>query len=210
MKNILLNNNKIVDILPEQKDLIKKTIIVVGNGPSVLKHEFGDIIDNFEEVVRINHYVPSKNVGKKLTIFAHSTYQTKIYEDVPLLAKEILIWNQTNVKDYKSYKTITNTIIDKDPIETIMKNKFKFNKYPKGPWCSTGIAILMYLINKYDRICIYGFDHLEKSKQLHYFESQIKNSSEHSSDLEKKFVEYYLKLGKLYKLENSDLVNVNV
>ena len=170
MKNILLNNiNK--------TNLKKNSIIVIGNGPSVLKHEFGDIIDNFEEVVRINHYVPSKNVGKKLTIFAHSTYQTKFYDEVPLLAKEILVWNQINAKNFKSYESVKNTIIDRVPIETILKTHFNYNIYPKKPWCSTGIAILMYLINEYDRICIYGFDNLEKSTQLHYFETKIFSSS---------------------------------
>jgi hypothetical protein len=216
MKKLLLNNNNknnknniIEDIYFEKKNLIKKSIIVVGNGPSVLKHEFGNIIDNFDEVVRINHYIPSKNVGKKLTIFAHSTYKTQFYEEVPLLAKEILVWNQINLKDFKSYETIKNTIIDREPIETLLKKHFNFNIFPQRPWCSTGIAILLHLINKYDKICIYGFDYLEKSKKLHYFETKIVNSAEHDSNLEKNFVDYFLKLGKLYKLEESNLVSTS-
>jgi len=202
MKKIFLINNKNINTNTNKTSVKKNNIIVIGNGPSVLKHEFGNIIDNFDEVVRINHYVPSKNVGKKLTIFAHSTYGTIIYNNVFSMAKEILVWNQTNSKEFKSYKSVKNTIIDKKPIETILKKNFNFNIYPQGPWCSTGVAILMYLINKYEKICIHGFDYLQKSKQLHYFESKIIKTSEHSSILEKKFIEHYLKLGKLYKLED--------
>jgi len=203
-KMLLINKENKERILKENKErnLKENKIIVIGNGPSVLKNEFGDIIDNFDEVVRINHYLPSKNVGKKLTIFAHSTYQTKIYDKVSSLAKEILVWNQTSAKNYKSYDKIKNTIINKTPIELEL-TKFNFKIFPKPPWCSTGIAILMYLINKYDKICIYGFDYLEISKQLHYFENTIYKTSSHSSNLEKNFIEHYIKLGKLYKLEDN-------
>ena len=43
-------------------------IIVVGNGPSILNTNNGSLIDSFDQVVRINHYIPiSEKTGTKVT-----------------------------------------------------------------------------------------------------------------------------------------------
>jgi hypothetical protein len=66
----------------------------------------------------------------------------------------------------------------------------------------------MYLIlsDKYDTIHIYGFDNLIKGNRLHYFEQAKIEVCQHSSELEKNFIDYYIKLGKICKLENSNQV----
>jgi hypothetical protein len=187
----------------------KPSIIVIGNGPSVLKHKYGKIIDNFDEVVRINHYKPSENVGEKLTIFGVAAWREINYPKVSLLSKKILIWKEHNIPTvYDNFEQ--SEIINKEPIIKILHEKFNFNLYPKYPWCSTGVAILMYLIlsDKYDIIYIYGFDNLIKGTVLHYFENIKVNTMDHSSELEKNFINYYIKLGKLCKLEDSSYVKV--
>ena len=59
----------------KQAEPISKNIrvIVVGNGSSVLKYEFGDIIDSYDIVIRVNHCVTKgleKHVGKKIDVWA--------------------------------------------------------------------------------------------------------------------------------------------
>jgi len=190
-----------IDVIPQ-----KPSIVVIGNGPSVLNNNYGDVIDKFDEVVRINHYKPSINVGSKLTIFFCSSFKTIYYKDVPLLSKKIIIWDENNVKTPYNNLPITE-IIDKKPIQNLLYNEFNFNIFPKHPWCSTGIATLMYLIlsDKYNTIYIYGFDNLIKNEKTHYFEDVINKISMHSPVLEKNFIEHYIKLGKLCKLETIKL-----
>jgi hypothetical protein len=185
----------------------KPSIVVIGNGPSVLNNKYGKIIDNFDEVVRINHYKPSENVGEKLTIFVVAAWKVINYPKVPLLSKKILLWKEHNIPTPYDNCKQTETI-KKEPITSMLHTKFNFNIFPKNPWCSTGIATLMYLIqsNKYDTIYIYGFDNLIKGNRLHYFEQAKIEVCQHSSELEKNFIDHYIKLGKLCKLEDSNLV----
>ena len=35
---------------------MNNTILIIANGPSILKNNFGNEIDNFDEVARINNY----------------------------------------------------------------------------------------------------------------------------------------------------------
>jgi hypothetical protein len=186
----------------------KHSIIVIGNGPSVLNNKYGKIIDNFDEVVRINHYKPSENVGSKVTIFGVASWRPIFYKDISVLTKKILIWKEHNIPTpYDNFKQ--SEIINKEPILNILNKNFNFNIFPKSPWCSTGIAILMYLIlsDEYDTIYIYGFDNLVKGSVLHYFENiKVDKNNDHSTELEKKFIEHFIKLGKLCKLEDSNFI----
>lgn len=198
-------------------------IIVLGNGPSVLQNKYGHIIDEFDEVVRINHYKPDmkEHVGEKVTIYCTSAYKPQYYKKICDVAKEILIWCEirtggTCYNNHPCAKIITrdsgvkpDKFISKIPIEKKLR-EFGFNDFPSAPWVSTGIGILMYLIQtgKYKKICIYGFDGLENGKQIHYFSGHIKkNQKEHSTELERKFIKHYIDKGILYRLEDSQYVN---
>jgi len=182
----------------------KPSIIVMGNGPSVLKYEYGNIIDSFDEVIRINHYIPSKNVGEKLTTFVASTY-ADFYKEVPLKANEILIWNEAPKHSDYDYFDKTTRICTPNLLNKLKKD-FKFNIWPKAPWCSTGVGLLLYLImsNKYNKIHIFGFDNLVKDEQVHFFENVKHNHNNHSTNLERNFINYYIASGKLCRLQDSD------
>ena len=197
-------------------------IIVIGNGPSNLQNEFGEIIDSFTEVVRINHYKPEmkKYVGEKVTIYTTSSYKTQFYESAVNKANEILIWDEklkktcydkydkTKIISRRVYKTPVDNHIPMQPITDKLKKDHGFNVYPKNPWCSTGIGILMYLIqtNKYKKIYITGFDGIQKGQQEHYFSNVVAKASGHSTTLENDFIKYYIDNGILVDLKNSELV----
>ena len=181
-------------------------IIVIGNGPSVLKNKFGGFVDSFDEVVRINHYKPIKEfVGEKLTHFYSSVRNINFYNNVPLLTSSInIIYNYLTDLDfdccYKEY-----------PIQKI-EGKLYFNELKEYGFYdktythpSTGITTLFHLIksNRYNEIVIYGFDNLIGGKQLHYFEEKIHPYTNivHLTSCEKNFIESFISKGKLKRLE---------
>lgn len=194
------------------------SIIVLGNGPSVLDNEYGEIIDSFDNVVRINQYHPnmSKYVGMKTTIFVTCDYLTKYYKAIGESANRIIIWkdcdNKTPYDDHKQSIIIQKNppnddkYIDQETVTSQLVNDFGFARFHKGAWPSTGINILMYLIqtNEYDQIYIHGFDGLKFGEKNHYFENAMRTTKEHSSEKEIAFVNHYIEKGKLIRLEDSD------
>lgn len=182
------------------------SIIVIGNGPSVLNNKFGHIIDSFEEVARINHYKPIKeHSGEKLTLFCTSPYDCRYNPKVPELAKEILIWDELENEKTKYDACPHSRYIDKRPVSTELESKHGFKTYPGRPYPSTGVSLLMYLIqlNKYKTIFIYGFDNLQLGKKIHFFDSIIQTkTSPHSPELERKFIEFYINTGLFVRLED--------
>ena len=180
------------------------SIVVVGNGPSVLNNKLGELIDSFDEVVRINHYMPKKKyTGEKLTIFVAISI-AKAYEEVPKLAKTIYLRKDV-CRNNGYYENFPQTVVLNPSLtRDLLHLKHGFNIYPVKPWASTGVAFLANLIveNKYDKIYIYGFDNLKPGVQEHYFEKHLSNMRCHSHEKEKAFVEYYKNTGQFIRLED--------
>lgn len=181
-------------------------IIVIGNGPSVLNTNYGSIIDSFPEVVRINHYVPSKDVGYKLTIFAATTINHRFYPEVLTKAREIIIWNENDQFKSSTYdNAIQKVRPDTKNVKDILHTVHNFSRFPRPGFASTGLSILLYLIEskKYKKIHIFGFDNLIKNTQEHYFDDDLVSLlNNHNSDLERKFIEYYVEKGILCRLQD--------
>ena len=183
------------------------SIIVIGNGPSVLNNKYGSYIDKFDEVVRINHYKPEfkEYVGEKLTTYVTSTYLTKFYEKVPKISNQIYILDGLDIKKspYDSYKH--TSYIDKTLIYPYLVEN-GFTSLPNKPWASSGIEILTYLIyvKKYKQICIYGFDNLVCNEKQHYFEELITSEKyqPHSTEKERKFIDNHINNKIIIKLED--------
>ena len=56
----------------------KKKLLIIANGPSPLKNTFGDAIDKFKEIGRINNYTTNnfeKFIGSKTTIWFNGANQ---------------------------------------------------------------------------------------------------------------------------------------
>ena len=193
------NETKIYKEIPYNNE---KKIIIIGNGPSVLKNDFGSIIDNFDIVVRINRYYPNKHVGSKMTYFFCSPWKLEYSDQIYNTAKNILVWNIINMNS--PYDNKDKTIIINHPkINNFLCDNFKFKKCPSRPLVSTGIAAIMTFIdlNKFEKIYIHGFDGLVKGEKLHYFENKINDEDVHSSELEKKFINHYIDKKILFRLE---------
>ena len=82
----------------EEYHPIDKKVIVVGNSPSILEKDYGEIIDSYDVVIRVNRCITKgyeKNIGKRIDIWA--TTRTDTYGPwVPENYKDIqYLWTRT-------------------------------------------------------------------------------------------------------------------
>jgi hypothetical protein len=135
----------------------KDNVILVGNGMSIYDKKLGHKIDEFENVIRVNHYI--KNVknfsGSKTTQF----YTTSIN-------KQIFDFDNIFVIDYGDEIKYDNyTRINIEEINNLLK-EFGFNVYPEKQYVSSDIIVLTHLLIEYDSITIYGLDYLDTKKYI--------------------------------------------
>ena len=74
---------------------------------------------------------------------------------------------------------------------------------PNNEWASVGALALSYFTDKYDKVAICGFDHLEKDdegKVSHYFAKPPKDDRFHNGCKEKLFTDSLLDSGKVYRI----------
>lgn len=210
IKYKIIPNTKEINIVQNKKEPNnKESIIIVGNGPSVLKNNYGNIIDSFDNVVRINHYKPSKNVGRKLTHYIFSPWKQIYNSEINELASQIIIWNLIKKKEPIVYSNLKKTIyMNVKKINDVLVKKFKFANFPQNPLPSTGIVTILYfiLLNKFEKIYIHGFDGLIPNKQLHFFDNKLNDEKVHSSKLELNFINYYIDQGIIIKLKDSEII----
>lgn len=80
------------------KDLSEKRVIIVGNSPSVLLEENGELIDSYDVVIRVNNCPTSgyeKFIGQKFNIWA--TTNTKTFNFLPKNFESLSeIWHRTS------------------------------------------------------------------------------------------------------------------
>jgi hypothetical protein len=127
-------------------------IIIVGNGTSLLNKENGNLIDEFDDVVRFNSYKIKgfeKNVGIKSTIwFTCNKYHINDindYKDVYVHswqedAAKCLIYQELN--NIKPCIKISKELIKSIPISSP----------------STGLISIYYFLKIYNNVTITGFD----------------------------------------------------
>ena len=194
------------------EDLNNK-IIVIGNGPSVLNNKYGDIIDQFGEIVRFNNFVTEgyeEYIGRRTTILAmRSCDDVRLYNAETLRrvlcfitycrwSSGMLLVAQRQIKPfYGSRCEVIGLKETKSIGEAVGLDQ------PYNEWASIGILTLGYLTRRFshDRIIIHGFDGLipnESGTVSHYFSKPPKDNKYHNSTKELA----YIKSLNLQTLEN--------
>jgi hypothetical protein len=84
------------------------SLILVGNGPSVMDHEFGGVVDSFDIVVRFNWYHIKgfeKQVGAKTNIWFTTVFDAvRMREKYDAIYEHSWEWNPRADKTYKKFK----------------------------------------------------------------------------------------------------------
>jgi hypothetical protein len=184
-------------------------VIAIGNGDSVLGNNFGSKIDSFDIILRINNFQISgyeEKVGTKTTHWARSDSKQIVlrnhceFEKV-LFCLPLRNFNVKSRMDYVLSMITSNTeIVDK---KLVMKAQ---SLLPKHCWPSTGLISLMWLIDKYKKVTVYGFDCFKKIGGFarHYYDNRekMKKVIGHTTESEKTFIDFYRKRGNIISLED--------
>ena len=192
----------------------KKSILIIGNGQSILDYEIGNIIDTFNNIARINNFMINnyeKKTGKKTDIWINGANQK-------LLGRK-QIFSQTIV-------SIPSSIIIKKSdslIEHVSKRlKMKATEFSIIPIydieryessvdhkrLTTGITSILWGLDNFDEVFIHGFDFFIDSKS-HYYDSKFYNfinkyilnkGHKHDNLKEQKFVQNLINNGIVKRL----------
>ena len=192
-------------------------ILIIANGPSVNKFQYGDIIDKFDNVIRINNYITDgfeEFVGSKITIWCNGAnqnlekrtdFQGKVIVFIP---PEILIRKGQSIHG-RIQKRLG---LKRENYELISeKEMIHFEKKSGCKRLTTGINSILWAMNNFEEVVIHGFDFFQNGKE-HYFDSKIKSwifnqkwlkkGQKHDNFQEKKYIRSLLQLKKIYQLKD--------
>ena len=192
-----------------------KSILVIGNGESILKKRLQKKIDSFNTILRINNYIIKDYelfVGTKTDIWFNGAnsklVSPRIMPKQVIVAppSEIIIKHQKNLKDYiarrvgQDYNNLTLV-----RIEEIRKYETEVGSNR----LTTGLYAIKWALNNFEKVYIHGFDFFINSK-AHYYDSKLMNfvnnkilnkGNKHNNEHERNYV------GKLITNKEIKLLN---
>ena len=180
-----------------------KSILVIGNGESILEKRLQKKIDSFNTILRINNYIIKDYelfVGTKTDIWFNGAnsklVSPRIMPKQVIVAppSEIIIKHQKNLKDYiarrvgQDYNNLTLL-----RIEEIRKYETEVGSNR----LTTGLYAIKWALNNFEKVYIHGFDFFINSK-AHYYDSKLMNfvnnkilnkDHKHNNEHERDYVE---------------------
>ena len=157
----------------------QKEILIIANGNSIINYEYGNYINKFSTVARINNFQTSKfekHIGEKTDLWFHGANQgvkeKKIHPKkiIILVPSKVLNGNQTKIKkrikSRQNLNTNEYTLVD-------VKNILRYESLLSLKRLTTGIKSILWSMENYNRVIIHGFDFFTISKN-HYFDSRIR------------------------------------
>ncbi len=190
-------------------------ILIIGNGSSVLDFKYGEIIDRFQNVARINNYEVDafkEHVGQKTDIWFHgNNKKVRPRKQVP---GKVVVFIPSPVYE-KFYERVEDRIkerqnLDKNQYELVPIAKIReFEKSIQSDRVTTGTSSILWALENYKRVVIHGFDFFINSKE-HYFDSKVKKwisnnlytpAKKHNTQNEMNYIQSQIKMGNIEVLE---------
>ena len=194
----------------------KDIILIIGNGRSVLDYSFGEQINKFIVVGRINNYSTKKYeeyIGYKTDIWFNGANQNlKKRRSIP---SEVVVFIPPEILHRKGeaiYHRISKQLnISKEkyslvPLETMEQ----YEKQLGVTRPTTGTSSILWAMEIYKKVIIHGFDFFIDSK-THYNENFInkwlidfglnKKAGKHNMDAEKKYINSKIQENKVIQLK---------
>jgi hypothetical protein len=208
---------------------MKNRLIIIGNSCSVLTHKYGDIIDRYGFVCRINDFKIDgfKNyVGSKCNIWSIGVGLYPNVTDVSKLRlkelwykkKKNRYFDAINIPGIKCYKHRPSELwTDK----RLICSAEKINQKMKNPTTGFRAIILAIASHRFSKIDLYGFtffcDRNKQNQYRHYYESKNDpmryippdNTSilRHSTATEKRYVIDFYERGLVGLLNPQELLS---
>ena len=181
-------------------ELVKnKNVLLVGNGSSVLKHDYSKDIDSYEFVIRFNYGIREHrkypNSGKKADAWFYTIWNPK---------KCIGVWKSLKHKPKHCIRHAgepVNIGEHQYHIPTEFRNKLNASlNYPKGKLASTGLCAIHYLVEYCDTksITLIGFDSFNTSN---YYSHANTGRIRHLADVERAYINKLFKENKIKFLD---------
>ena len=189
------------------------SILIIGNGQSILENKFGNIIDQYPLVARINNYKIENyenKIGTRTDIWINGAnsklkkrieYPNKILVFIP----SQILKKKTNQKNYVSKRLQ----LDANKFEIVSLTSIEsFEKKIQHNRLTTGMYSLLWAMENFENVTIHGFDFFINSKS-HYYNSKLSSffnqfilnkGYKHNNKKEKEFVENMIKIKKIKKL----------
>ena len=175
----------------------ESSVIIIGNSPSILLHEYGSLIDSHDVVIRINNCPTTgleKFVGKKIDIWATTRNVLHKNNFCPEAYDKLkCVWHRTN-------DSFSKCILPNNDVPTFVMYKNKnfvknFSKYVKSDnktlkgthheFC-TGLLTILTATLFYKNISILGFTFYteQSSNEItgYYRNSELNKDGSHDED----------------------------
>ena len=203
------------------ENILNKSILLIGNGPSVHNYRFGREIDRFKNIARINNFktIGYENIiGSKTTIWCNGANQnlnkrTYTFSQVIVFIPPNIQINKSNyIHDHIQKRLLLN----KNQYKLISIDKMKFyEKKCNSLRLTTGTNSILWAIENFEKVIIHGFDFFQNGKE-HYYDNRfkkwlynqswIKKGGKHNLVVEKEYINKLIRGKKIYQLK--DFTNV--
>ncbi len=195
----------------------KDRILIIANGESILSNDYGQFIDNYPLVARINNYQTKgfeNQIGSKTDIWINGANSklklqpTKYSNIIVLMPSQVILKKQSDLNGHVSKRLKLNKEkYDTAPLSDIQnfENQVGYNRL------TTGLYSILWALKNYNEVIIHGFDFFQDSK-AHYYDNSlsklliknniIKKGQKHNNILEKEFVIGLIDKNKLKTLKD--------
>ena len=191
-------------------------ILIIGNGSSVLDYNYGEIIDRFQNVARINNYEAEsfkENVGQKTDIWFHGA--NKKVRPRNVVPNKVIVFVPSSVYE-KFYDLMEVRIkerqdLDKSQYDLVPLEKiYEYEKLIQSDRVTTGTSSILWALENYKSVVIHGFDFFIDSRE-HYFDSKFKKwiynnlytlGKKHDTQIEMDYIHHQIKIGRIKLLKN--------
>ncbi len=155
---------------------MNKIILIIANGPSATKYNYGSIINTFPEIARINDYEVSEfesSIGNKTTIwFNGASKNLKKRENPP---NKVVVFVPAEIlyekEDIVLKRTPIRLNLESSQFNLITKEKMKsYEKISNINRPTTGLNSILWSMENYKNVIIHGFDFFLNNK-YHYYDS---------------------------------------
>lgn len=202
------NNIPFVSEIGELKRM-KKKVLVVGSGESILNYKFGSQIDMFDIVVRFNGFDKAPLIeytGSKVDyVFCNTSVEA--YEDIILknrIVKNcnyILTYKKDSIEGTQRLKIMTKKLMDQKfkPIIIPTDNYGRFIRNNRRG-ITSGLVAILYFLSIYEQVTIHGFDLVQghEGNLGHYYDDKPTTLTQfHNLELEAEFIKDLIKIDRV-------------
>jgi len=170
------------------------SIIIIGNGTSVTDKKNGHKIDSFDTVLRFNSfkiqgYEEYTGIKTNIWFTVNSAHKQKIHD-----------FDEVIVHSWEWKKDLCKTYTALSSLRRCEKTEREFvrSKVPlRDP--STGMIAIYMMLERYDKICITGFDWWHREKH-HYGDKEVRGTL-HKPHEEHNVIQELINKNKVYFLK---------